>query len=648
MTITAKIRYRIALCSVFWSENDINNRYFDSVESQTTYFNVLTEGKFSPLVNFNMGNSIQTKICYKDTSNRSIEELLACNYAVVEKLNDNEEVIVRRFFFAYPEQDSGTQLFVTLSLDHIQTNFIRYQNQIAPCMIRRAHLDRWVDNGDDTYSFNLSDNSPLFEREMGEENPQRLVKRQKLNFAFTENNDVDNWLNTHVAYWVYVFIDGTKQYSVAPQTTIGGGSFKLITCGKNTGEVRQDYGVFCYPVYKKGVSGSMFTNINNVNMPFNDESENAFRAGNDNSSYYFSRKISLIPPFYDTNSKISVSGNNLIIEPISSTQLSLNDSQGNRQVSWVQCRDSSSDRNLCLFIGMNQRKFDFYSVVEETSIKTKFSKIEINDNKQCNPKMLSTDNITLKLRSFDGKEFDYDLQKYGTNEFTFIYSETIQPEVTKYYFRLAPHGLYEDGVQNNYFGLVGSTDTTIAVTNDQYANFLANNKNFWLQTALKIGTTEGVGLLSNFIKGDLGGAISNIIGGVSTYVNSGLTLDNMKNAPDTISNASGNVLFNMQIDELGLYYEIYEGIEINLQSSNDYNKQFGYAYNRIDYLTNCINIREMYNYVEADINIINAPINNVEKQALRELFKGIRFWNTDTNVGDYTLLNNKERSLNNG
>lgn len=56
----------------------------------------------------------------------------------------------------------------------------------------------------------------------------------------------------------------------------------------------------------------------------------------------------------------------------------------------------------------------------------------------------------------------------------------------------------------------------------------------------------------------------------------------------------------------------------------------------------------MYNYIEADLNIITAPINNVEKQALRELFKGIRFWNIDENVGNYIALNNKERSLTNG
>lgn len=643
------INYRIALCSVFWNENDINNRYFDSVASQTAYFDLLTEGKFSPLVNFNMGNAIQTRINYRDTSGRSIEELIACNYAVVQKYNDVGEVIGRRYFFAYPQQDSGTQLFVTLSLDHIQTNFIPYQNQIAPCMIRRCHLNRWVENQDNTYSFNGSANSPLFQRELQVENPQRLIKRQRLSFEWTENLTINEWLNTHIAYWVYVFVDATHKYKVAPNgVEVGGGTFKLITCGKNTQDVTQDYGVFCYPVYKKDVPGVLRVVMGSDTLPINDESENAFRNGNFDSSHYFSRKISLIPPFYNTNNKFTIEGNNLTIEPVGSNLNYLNDSKGKKQIGWFKCWDGTNDRNLALFFGMNQRKFDFEANVEESSIKTKFSLNEINDSKECNPKMLNTDNLTLKLRSFDGKEFDYDIQKLGTNDFTFLYTETIQPEVTKYYFRIGPSGLYVEGTQNNYFGIVGSTDTTIAVTNDQYAQFLANNKNFWLQTALKVGANEGVSFLKNMFTGNLEGALGNVLGAGLTFVNSNLTLDNMKESPDSISNASGNVLFNMQVDELALYYEIYEALDINKESCNDYNKEFGFAYNHIDYITNCINIREMYNYIEADLNIINAPINNVEKQALRELFKGIRFWNIDENVGNYIVLNNKERSLSNG
>lgn len=140
-------KYRIALCNVFWTEEDINTRFFSSIAEQNAYFNSLTAGKFSSLSNFNMGNNIETAVTYRDDSNRSVEELVACNYAVVQKYDEESGVILsRRYFFAYPQQDSGRQMRVTLSLDDIQTNYFKFKDQIAPCLIKRACLDRWQKN----------------------------------------------------------------------------------------------------------------------------------------------------------------------------------------------------------------------------------------------------------------------------------------------------------------------------------------------------------------------------------------------------------------------------------------------------------------------------------------------------------------------
>jgi len=74
------------------------------------------------------------------------------------------------------------------------------------------------------------------------------------------------------------------------------------------------------------------------------------------------------------------------------------------------------------------------------------------------------------------------------------------PEITKYYLRVkTPCGLYLEGTESNYMGLVGSTDKSIAYLNCQYASFLANNKNFWMQSNLKIETgaaKAGVNVIS--------------------------------------------------------------------------------------------------------------------------------------------------------
>lgn len=656
--------YRIALCSVFWNENDINNRYFDSVASQTAYFDSLTEGKFSPLVNFNMGNAIQTRVCYKDTSGRSIEELITCNYAVVEKYNDVGEVIGRRYFFAYPEQDSGTQLFVTLSLDHIQTNFIRYQNQIAPCMIRRCHLNRWVEVENNRVKFNTDLNSPFYEESSTGESAKRLISRRQIRFNWTGDDLVDQWLYDNVAYWVYIFTDGTKDWNVSTTTgkdaTLPGWQTRLHTGFKNSTSITQDYGVWCYPVYKNNFAKIQGRASNTEVFEISSEGERYLRLSNNDSSFYFSKKISIIPPFYDaSNLKV---GTNLSIDVSSSnTNAYLNDSEGQTQCGLVRQRQGSSNTKAGLFTYVYQRKLTYEANISLKDINTMidfdFDKSAVNDDWNYNPKRLAFENMKLTLRGFDGNSFDYDIFKIGTNLITFEYTETLQPEITKYYCRLKPTGLYStggdfEGTNKNYTGLVGSVDTSIAVTNDQYAQFLANNKNFWLQTAFKMtvggGDTIARGAIGGSTAGLIGGVASAVVSAGATLADKALTVDNLRQSPDSLTNASGNILFNGQIDNIGFYIEINECLPIVQLSTNDYNKQFGYEYNRIDYLTNCVNIREMYNYIEADLNIINAPLNNLEKQALRELFKGIRFWNIDENVGNYIALNNKERSLSNG
>ena len=65
--------------------------------------------------------------------------------------------------------------------------------------------------------------------------------------------------------------------------------------------------------------------------------------------------------------------------------------------------------------------------------------------------------------------------------------------------------------------------------------------------------------------------------------------------------------------------------------------KFGFSLNIIDNINNYF-IRKYFNYIEANIEVIDAPISIDEKNRIRNLFdKGIRFWNSD-NI-QYTLEN---------
>ena len=65
---------------------------------------------------------------------------------------------------------------------------------------------------------------------------------------------------------------------------------------------------------------------------------------------------------------------------------------------------------------------------------------------------------------------------------------------------------------------------------------------------------------------------------------------------------------------------------------------FGYKYNRMGLLSDFVNIRSKFNYIEADLINVNIPMQNEEKRRLMQRFKdGIRFWNID--LMDYSMQN---------
>lgn len=76
--------------------------------------------------------------------------------------------------------------------------------------------------------------------------------------------------------------------------------------------------------------------------------------------------------------------------------------------------------------------------------------------------------------------------------------------------RLKPvGGLYLEGTESNYTGLVGSTDNGLAFTNSQYAAFLANNKNFFMQSNLKLvagAAKSAFDITGKALSGDIPGA----------------------------------------------------------------------------------------------------------------------------------------------
>lgn len=652
------LKYKIALINVFWTENDLNTRYFNSIEEQNDYFSLKISGQTSPLINFNMGNNIETSVIYRDVSVRSVEELVASNYAVVEQYDDTtNEIINRRYYFAYAEQDSGRQMRVILKLDDIQTNYFKYKDKIAPCFIRKANINRFIKNNSN-YKFDNTLNSKLYETEGLVNFPKIPVTRYRLKLKTTVNDDVNQWLYENVAAWCYIFVDPNKSYKaysltdVTKQFAVAGSVFTYNIHGKDGSITSGVTGVICYPIMKpQDVQGNInniyFTDTNNTfNFSVGVKGFEEFKKLNQDTSYVYSIKLSNKPPFNNLYARnISIVNNNLILRadypPVENIV----------QFANLRALRYGNTKGAGLLIGINDERPFIETYPITTGVNNEFTLEEIVNvplNYNLNPKLNSNLFKELVISTNNGDSYIYDLQKIGENQVSFLYTETIQPEVSKVYVRLnAPIGLYQKPSNNNYDGLVTSIDNSIAYVNTQYANFIANNKNFWLQSNVKVLGDIGTGVIAGMVgSGDpLVGGITGVASGIKSTINRNLTISNLKSAPSMLKNANGNALFNLQVNDFGIYVELRTAITNELIIANDYLNDTGFTVNIMDKIINYDNIRTYFNYIEADVEVISAPISNLEKERLKTRLKAVRFWNTDNINYDNE---NYERSLNNG
>lgn len=671
------LRYYISLIDFPFDMNGDDTRYFANTKEQRKYFEDKAKASTAPFVEIlapNLDNLVITQQVYYSPAVNELTQFdyASKNYAIIKV----EAATETRYFYYFIEKatiGAGGYVLCDLKLDTVQTYFFREDITFSDCLIERAHLDRFVlDENDPTKVRFVSDPaSKIFNSEEGLNFPKRLVSREKLSLAFTGNDTVDQWLNENVAYWVYVFISPSNAYKVAK---IRGDQYVDIE-GKR-GYIKYPIGMngvtscISYPIYKKESFNEEDPKKSNnviiienrfVSDPqmidyiipsykgFNEFETNNKENNDDNTvvrSYYYTIKVSISPPFDAKNiteNEVSVDNrNNLIIKTVG---INYED----KMTLYPETIKTSTNKYYGLFFG---------SIIHKTS-SSQYLKINITENNSIsisdiiktqppqlkfNPKLNGQSFKELVISASSGDTFTYDIQKLVESEVGFEYSEPIVPEITKYYFRVAGGtGLYEEGTENNYTGLVGSTDNGLAFANSQYAAFIANNKNFYLQSNLKIGSSVAGGVVSgakHAIAGDYVGAATQIGGSLFqaglSAIDRSLTVDNMKNAPDQLKNANGNVIFNLFSmsdtgTELGLFAEIYSALEGDLRTANAYMDLYGFSFNDVANVKDFANKRIFHSYVKAQLQSINGNLNNIARDDLRQRFaNGVRFWNSDT------------------
>ncbi len=666
-------KYQIALINVPFDNTYSNTIRFDTRTEQEEYFNV-NNLSFSAPINFNFGSLLETSVVYRDNSITSID-LLNKNYAIIkETINGISKYLY--FFIRRAVFDTLSQINVGLELDVIQTFYIDLNFQ--DCIIEKAHLDRFVNDGG-LYKFNNRDDSPLFVREDIKDISKRVIHREKIHFQYDTNlsslsglTPFNTWIKDNVLAWVYIYVANTKD-SEDGEDNIGYKTYEWKSSDEEnpqeitsqftthinfpTGTYKCPYSILCYPLLKPGAAillkhRDIEYRYTIMSLAFQD-----FLDNNNGGANILQIKFSAIAPFTPSN---YVLGNDYNIVD-GNLELNCVPNIITGGINWkgvnVVC---TGNINIALFNVYQQDYKPLKSIRYNThTIARKYFSATLKSaagvaqkDTRYNPKLHNSDYMSLRVCA-EGNYFDYDYQKMGSEtNIYFLYSEVFTPDITRGYLRLATShwsdSIYGPETEHNYMGLVFSQDYSLPYSRNQLDVFLANNKNFYQQRNLQ-RTQQIVDTSAGFI-GGAGKAVSSAfvnpaaaVGtGIETVANTGaavsqiitdriqsnLTLDNMRSAPEQLANSNGNALLNMFVTEIGMYFEIHRGLDSELKIANDIMYKNGYTYNQVDNIKNVDNIRQYFNYVVAHIDNINSPLSNEIKAKIRSIFSnGIRFWN---------------------
>lgn len=677
------LKYFISLIDFPFDMQGDDTRYFGSTSAQTAYFESKAAASSAPFIEIeapNLDGLVITKQVYRAPNPTAISQfdLVSKNYAIIKVVSADKTLY---FYYFITNSTIGADgcVLVDLKLDSVQTYFFREDVTFSDCLIERAHLNRFEpEKGTDKRVVFVTDpKSKIYNAEAGFNFPKRLVQRDKLELRVTEQLEVNNWLHENVAFWVYIFIDPSHEYNVRELKHVDVPPGTQKQANGSIGYIKYPIGFngavscICYPVYKNGPSGALNTwdrlknsiivNMDNFKFVPYYYGRGQFEELNAKSSYYYSIKISIVPPFSGPLDATIDSNNNLIIKATKSVSGDGYESVsitggGDAICTYAAGSGTGSSISIGLFFGTTQTKTSIETYSYQLPGNGKYLKSEIIEQKapsiRFNPKLNSQNFKELVVTASSGDTFAYDIQKLGKSSIVFEYSEPITPEVTKYYMRVrGGTGLYNEGTDENYTGLVGSTDNSLAYANSQYAAFIANNKNFYLQSNMKIvtsGIKSAMGVGSSIASGNraaneghastAAGSYNSAITGVisagldiaTSIIDRDMTLDNLKAAPDQLKNANGNVIFNLFATELGLYVERHEALEGDLETANQFMNLYGFTFNSVANVRDYVHIRSQHNYIRAQLQSINGNLSNVARADLRQrVADGIRFWNQD-------------------
>lgn len=668
----------LLLCNTMFDRENDNVLLFNNKEELAQYFENLTNKVIVENVNFNANDLINTSVFVKVGNNLNLFTLLNYNYCVVKQ---GENLPNLYYFIERSRQDNGSYIKLDLVLDPINTYIydIIGENILTQGLIQKTHLDRFFkkDNSTRPYYYNFNNDSALFERETTKNVSQRVTQKEKLKIRIdtSGNNIFNDFIANNVAMWKYVFLSKNVEYNFFEfngETPTVKRLRSLYYGTKIYESIDSNFVVIAEPIMKTGKEIKLTQN--NITRTWG--GIDYFLSQNNDYANVQAIKYSVLPPLeirdYTNNFTIDEDGN-LIINIGSITFKGI----------YSDFRAVSNETTSFAFAHIvTQDLINGYELYFDGFLNNtwNFSKEQITNNNE--PKILNEDYSMYRL-FIGGQQFELPISKTSPRP-EFILRETLTPDITKanICFKSSSNPMtnkiFEEITEEDFTGFNLTIDLSMWFPSNALDNYLANNKNY-LQIfnnninnrATKFITDSAYGMAGNlfgeqFAKnpnyaGVAGsGAFSTIAGSsnllidtITSRENLNLTIDNMRNAPETTSNINSNPILIYMVSRLNIFIEKLELLPFEKSVIVDNLKMFGYNYNKIGYLNNFIKTRKYYNYIQGIIYDIDAQIAEQVKDKIKEIFKnGVRFWHADA-WKDITQLqidfnvNNIERSIDN-
>lgn len=535
----AEIKYYMALIDNPFDEATENTKCFENtvvngevtitaLENQHTWYQAqinlnksdlrLGNADWEEIPAPNISALYLTNQIYKNSKNYTLFKVINKNYAIIKMQYIKNSVLIDEKWLYYwtknPQVQVNGQVAFDLKMDTLQTYLFDNRLGIEGNIVERASLNRWIDNGDGTISFDGNVNSKLFERENLKQIAKRLVNRKKLDVKIdtTTNSYLNKWFNEHVYAWVYIYLsaqkyNGSSQRPVAAESrqakvkTIAIDYVKSLT--NSATHIDGATAVLCYPItdgadmsvyYKK--NANTWTSANILADAFK-----SFAELNNGYTDVYSVKLSIKPPFpvrqytetfepdINANADYYIVGTNLRF--IANDILTDDMLYGKFHYSNFGLT-TGADETYGFLINVDKDVISPITLTlpASTMPKIKFNKTTVcgtvgnrpQKNSEWNPKLNNSDYKEFNL-SFVGSGETYDIQKMNNENPTFEYYEPLVSDTTKglsQYYSNNTNEIYGKTYTESYNGLSYTNNLSLPIANNQLDAYLANNKNAYL------------------------------------------------------------------------------------------------------------------------------------------------------------------------